>query len=70
MTIAESVYKQKSVGSIAIACEIDQQEIHFDSLVKLWVDDEISYDFLLENYPTYETSMIRKILTYLRKLFI
>lgn len=55
---------------MSIVCEIDPQEVLFDQMVKLWVDGEISYDMLMNNFPTYYSSMIRRILTTLRNMFL
>jgi hypothetical protein len=52
----------------SIICDIDPEEKQFDQLVKLWVNNDITYDFLIENYPSYESSMLRRLVLLILKL--
>jgi hypothetical protein len=45
-----------------IICSENQEEKEFNELVKLWVDNKISYEFLLSHYPDHNPSMMKKIL--------
>lgn len=40
----------------------DPQELEFERYLKLWLDDEITYDDMLDKYPDTDSSMIRKVL--------
>lgn len=57
--------KPKRRTPLSIVCEQDSQERQFDTLVKLWVQDEIPYSTLLKNYPSYESSMLKKLLYFI-----
>jgi hypothetical protein len=52
---------------ISMVCDIDPEEKQFDKLVRLWVNDQVPYQVLMENYPSYETSMARRLLTFALK---
>lgn len=50
-------------------CFEDETEKEFDELVKLWTQNKISYERLMKNYPTYNMSVWRKLLTSLAERF-
>lgn len=58
-------HKMFTTVPFGITCEEDPEEKRFDALVKLWVNDEISYSYLMKNYPNHDASMVHKILSYL-----
>ncbi len=61
----ETTHQNKS--TLAIACNQDEQELLFDNMVKLWVDNKINYSMLIRNYPDFNSSMIRKIINLFNK---
>ena len=60
--LKEVAINQFPLSPISIICEEDSQETRFDNLLKLWIDDKISFQQLMENYPDFNASMISKIL--------
>jgi len=74
MELSMGAYVEKLNGKkrkipISIVCEEDRQEQQFDALIKLWVNDKISYTALLDNYPEYDLSMADRILKRLYRIF-
>jgi hypothetical protein len=64
-----SIYPHSFKSSpIAALCEEDSQEKYFDVMVNEWVNDKISYAFLIKNYPDYEASMFRRFLNFITTL--
>lgn len=45
-----------------IICAPDEQELAFEQLLRLWVDNKISYDKLIENVPDSYLSKWKKFL--------
>lgn len=62
MTIA-SKNTIKAKKPLSIVCEEDPQEKSFERYIKLWVNNEISYSDLMKNYPSHESSMLKKLLS-------
>jgi hypothetical protein len=50
---------------IAQLCDEDIQAKQFETLVKLWIKNKITYESLMKNFPVYESSMLRKIVNYI-----
>jgi hypothetical protein len=66
--LAKPNEKKKHYNEIkSIVCDIDPEEKQFDKLVNLWVKDLVPYEVLIEHYPSYETSMAKRLLTYALK---
>ncbi len=59
---AEKVLQSAVRQPLSQMCGEDPQEKRFDALVKLWVDNEIPYSFLMRNFPDYESSVVSKLL--------
>lgn len=41
--------------------ETDKEEKEFEEIIKLWVNDKISYEKLMENYPKSEDAKWKKL---------
>ncbi len=50
---------------LSIVCEEDPQEKSFESYIRLWVNNEISYSELMKNFPMHDASMLKKILSFI-----
>lgn len=49
--------------------EEDQQQKDFEELLKLWVDNKISYETMMKGYPDYDITMFEKICRLIKKTF-
>lgn len=64
MTTVENL-PLKEPAPISLVCEEDPQEKNFERFVKLWVNDEITYNELMKNYPVHEASILKKVLSFI-----
>lgn len=65
-----SLFEKVESGPISVVCEEDPQEKKFDSLIRLWINDEISYVDLMKNYPDHEISMVERIFNFISKKLV
>jgi hypothetical protein len=57
-----STQELKNHHPISAVCEEDYLEKQFDELIKLWINNKISYKVLLENYPDYDADFTKRII--------
>ncbi len=53
---------------ISILIEKDEQEKKFEEMVKLWIDNEITFSQLMDDYPSYDASMLERIIKKINKI--